>query len=62
VGAPALVPSTLVLAGATAAMLTTAAVFSSLAGTATATLETGSELVIALDGTAVTAPDTFWLT
>lgn len=58
-GAPAFAPSTLFLAGATGAALTTEAVLSSAAGTATATLFTGSEFVIARAGTAVTAPDTF---
>ena len=60
VGVPARDPSTLVLAGATGAALTTDAVRSSLAGTATAVFETGSAFVIARVGTAVTAPTTFW--
>ncbi len=60
VAAPARGPSTLVLAGATGAALTTDALRSSLAGMATAALETGSEFVIARVGTAVTAPATLW--
>ena len=62
VGAPALAPSTLVRSGATAAAVTTEAFLISLAFTATATFDTGSEWVSARVGTAVTAPATFWFT
>jgi hypothetical protein len=58
VGEAARAPRTLVLAGATGAAPITGAVLSSLVETATAIFETGSELVKARVGTAVTAPCT----
>ena len=57
---PAFAPRTLVFAGATGADIAKASGFTALGGTATAALATGCELVIALVGTAVTAPLTVW--
>ena len=57
-GAPAFAPSTLDRTGATGAVFANDAIFTSLAGTVTAALDTGSEFVIVRVGTAVTAPFT----
>jgi hypothetical protein len=50
----------LFLCGATGAAVANAPAFTSLAGTTTAALATGSEFVIVRVGTAVTAPATLW--
>lgn len=59
-GRPALAPSTLVFAGATAAVEAIGALAAAAALTGTAAFATGCELVMALAGTAVMAPGTVW--
>jgi len=60
VEAPALVPKTLVLEGATGGATAIEVSLSSFAGTFTAAGATGCELASTVPGTAVTAPGIFW--